>query len=163
MAYEIIDNFLSDEEYQNISDTLLGERFPWYFNDYPVLDGEIDTVYNYQFTHMFCLNNESTSDYAKLLDPIVEKLGASFVYRIKANLSPSTPTNRLGRWHTDFDIDCKTAVYYVNTNDGFTRFRSGETVPSIANRLVAFDAKDLHVGATATDVKARCLINFNYS
>lgn len=163
MGYKVIDNFLTKDQHRVLKEEILGESFPWYFNDYPVLEGEEDTVYNFQFTHTFCLQNSWTSDLSGILQPIVEKISPNYIYRIKANLSPSTPETRVGRWHNDFNIDCKTAVYYVNTNNGFTRFRSGETVSSVANRLVEFDAKDLHVGASATDVKARCLINFNYS
>lgn len=163
MGYEVIDNFLSEEDHDKIYNSMLSAEFPWYFNDYPTQPKETDTVYNYQFTHMFYLNNEATSQFVNLLDPIYKKLGINFIHRIKANLSPATPETRVGRWHTDFEIDCKTAVYYVNTNNGFTKFRSGEIVESLANRIVIFDSLDLHVGATATDVKARCLINFNYS
>ena len=99
---------------------------------------------------------------SSLLLPIVERIKPKELYRIKANLTLATDQTYVGRWHKDFDFDCKTAVYYVNTNDGFTRFRNGEVVKSVANRFVVFDSKDLHVGSTATDTKARCLINFNY-
>jgi hypothetical protein len=162
MAHKVIDNFLTVEQHQSIQELMLGDGFPWYFNDYPVLDGEEDTIYNFQFTHLFYFNNERASQFADILNPILEKINPKEIYRIKANLSPSTPETRAGRWHNDFSFKCKTAVYYLNDNNGFTKFRSGEVVSSVANRFVVFDSQDLHLGASSTDVKARCLINFNY-
>ena len=55
-----------------------------------------------------------------------------------------------------------TAIYYVNTNDGYTEFENGERVDSVENRLVIFDATMKHTGTTSTDTKFRSVINFNY-
>ena len=35
----------------------------------------------------------------------------------------------------------KTALFYLNTNDGYTKFESGEIVETVANRLVIFDGR----------------------
>lgn len=162
MGYKVIDNFLSDADHQAIQNSLLGPGFPWYYNDYKPQEGEVDTPYNYQLTHLFYAENAWRSEMSDLLLPIVEKIKPREFFRIKANLSLATDSIRVGRWHKDFDFECKTAVYYVNTNNGFTRFRDGASVESVANRFVVFDSGDLHVGSTATDQKARCLINFNF-
>ena len=55
-----------------------------------------------------------------------------------------------------------TAVFYVNTNNGYTIFESGEKVSSVENRMVIFDSNILHTGTTCTDERVRCVLNFNY-
>tara|TARA_R110000803_G_scaffold166832_1_gene230156 strand:- start:1905 stop:2396 length:492 start_codon:yes stop_codon:yes gene_type:complete len=162
MAHEVIDNFLAEEDHKRIADTLLDAEFPWFYNSYVVGPEEEDTVYNYQFTHQFYAHYKWNSEFSHLMEPIVEKLRPRALIRIKANLSPVTNEIISGRWHTDYAFECKTAVYYVNTNNGFTKFRTNQVVESVANRMVIFDSHDLHTGATATDVKARCVVNFNY-
>ena len=49
--------------------------------------------------------------------------------RIKANLNPVTETLQIhdDAWHNDFD-NMTTAIYYLNTNNGFTKFKNGDKV-----------------------------------
>ena len=54
------------------------------------------------------------------------------------------------------------AIYYVNSNDGYTEFRDGTKVESIANRLAIFPSTMEHTGSTCTNTKFRCVINFNF-
>ena len=74
-------------------------------------------------------------------------------------------------YHTD-DMDKKfefaygvteTAIFYVNTNNGYTIFKdSQEKVDCIENRLVTFPTDTDHCGVSCTDSKQRVVINFNY-
>lgn len=163
MAYEVIDNFLSEDDHRVIYDVMLGYDFPWFYNDRvnhtPVEGENLDL----QFGHNFYRLGRPTSDYFPLLEPLWEKLKAVALLRVKGNLNPITAEPYVGGWHRDFDIECKTAVYYVNTNNGYTEFQeSGERVESVANRLVRFDSDMVHSGVTSTNTKARVLLNINY-
>ena len=60
------------------------------------------------------------------------------------------------------DIPWKTAILYMNTNDGYTEFESGEIVESVANRVVIFSGTKMHRGTTCTDAKRRVVMNINY-
>ena len=83
--------------------------------------------------------------------------------RVKANLQTYTPELVINDWHTDMDYGNKTAIYYVNTCDGYTEFEeTGQKVESIRNRIVIFDGSMRHRGTTTTNSKIRMLINFNY-
>ena len=55
----------------------------------------------------------------------------------------------------------KAAILYLNTNDGYTII-GDEKVESIANRLLRFDATQMHHSTTCTDQQYRANINFNY-
>ena len=54
------------------------------------------------------------------------------------------------------------AIYYVNSNDGYTEFEDGTRIETIENRLLVFDSSLWHTGSTCTNAKVRCVINFNY-
>ena len=55
-----------------------------------------------------------------------------------------------------------TAIFYVNTNNGYTKFEDETIVESVANRVVTFPANMKHTGTSCTDEKTRVIINFNY-
>ena len=69
----------------------------------------------------------------------------------------------IGGYHIDQSFNnAKTAIYYVNSNNGWTEFETGEVVNSVANRIVIFDSNIKHVGYSCTDEKTRVVLNINY-
>tara|TARA_B100000287_G_C20656218_1_gene788646 strand:+ start:813 stop:1319 length:507 start_codon:yes stop_codon:yes gene_type:complete len=164
---EIIDNFLSKYQFESLEKDILGTSFPWYFNRYATGKRYEDIS---QFTHTFYDNrspwNGIGSNWYNIVEPFIIKLGAKTIYRIKANLNPRTFIHRNTGYHVDFkdnDPPHKTAVFYVDTNNGWTQFKKGGKVKSIANRIVIFDCDQVHAGFTATNQERRVVINFNFS
>lgn len=161
---KLYENFISSSDLSVIQNSMLEGVMHWYYN--PCVDyygDEKDYLDNYQFTHNFYGNNVINSDYIKILYPIIEKLKPRSLIRIKANLSTRTEKIISHQYHTDFDYsDSKTAIFYVNTNDGYTLFRDGTKVESIENRLIVFDSLTEHTGTTCTDAKVRVVVNINY-
>ena len=153
----ITDNFLDKSEFDNINKTFHLSNFPWYFMPFKVHEGDD----NYQFYHLFVAKGKVLSKHFEILHPILKKLSVKEIIRIKANLNMKTPERIEYEMHKDVD-DCVTAIYYVNSNDGYTRFEDGTKVDSIANRMVVFNSNTLHAGCTPTDTLRRCVINFNY-
>ena len=64
--------------------------------------------------------------------------------------------------HIDYKFPHKTAVFYVNTNNGYTEFEDGTKVESVENRIVFFDGSIPHNSSTCTDQKIRSVISVNY-
>ena len=67
--------------------------------------------------------------------------------------------------HTDLpkpDSKVKTAILYLNTNNGYTKFENGEIVGSVENRLVLFDGNMQHAGTTCSDKRYRAVFNLNF-
>jgi hypothetical protein len=165
---KIIDNFLSDQDFSEIKSLLLGSWFSWHYNPYIDHDPTIfpqaeDYPENFQFIHWFYRHYHGRSEHLIKLDPILSKLDPAAIVRIKANLLVSSKTIIGHEFHTDFpDVHCKTAIFYINTNNGKTIFSDGTKVDSVANRIVIFDSQLPHTGTTCTDEKVRCVINFNY-
>ena len=164
MSVKVIDNFLSPSQYHELTSLIMAPDFCWSFQD-SVIGGTLECRedYNYQFIHCFHIDLEQTSPSYKLLMRLFfDKLGVRSIVRIKANLNTQTEKNIIHGFHTDVDFLCKTAVYYVNSNNGFTIFDNGEKVDSVANRMVIFNSNKKHSGSTCTDQKRRVVINFNY-
>ena len=173
MAYEIIDNLLSDQEFDRIKNVMLGSEFPWFLNKEKVgpgskakfEDGTDAEIFNYQFIHMFYKDLAPSSEYINEVTPILNKLDLSALIRIKANMTMATPKKIIFGHHVDqpnSPENLKTAVFYLNTTNGPTLFEDGLEVECIENRLVVFDTNMLHSAISHTDAKTRCVINFNF-
>lgn len=153
---KIIDDFLSDSEFNQIFNLISDCEFPWFF-------GKVVSESKYcQFTHCFYQNDEPTG-YFRYVRFLREKLNVKSLVRIKANLNPKTEKiiEHIDAWHTDYS-DITTAILYLNTNDGYTLFDTGETVKSVKNRIVIFDSNIKHTGTTCTDQPARIVVNINF-
>ena len=159
---KVIDNFLPDEEFKSISDVLLGDNFPWYFNNI-IVTGQKDKQFYFGNT-FFCSSppwNGKCADF-NVVQPILSHLKVKTLYRVKANCHPRTLFHRRSLYHVDYQWPCSTAIFYVNTNNGWTEFKKGGKVKSVANRIVIFDSKLEHRGVSCTDQQTRVVINFNY-
>ena len=104
-----------------------------------------------------------------MFKPILSKLGAYEIFRIKANLTLGTKEHEPSGYHIDgfdknhgYPENSLTAVYYINTCNGYTEFKTGEKVKSVSNRMLIFNSELEHQGVTSTDETRRVLINFNY-
>jgi len=163
----VIDNFIHPEQFQHIQNVMLGSEFTWNYNDGIV--GSDDPPGTFQFTHTFFAARGVTPDpdkvikspWLSILDLVVRQLGGSG-WRIKANMGPRTKEIRRNKFHIDFP-NIMTAVYFINTNNGWTEFQNGDKVESVENRIVIFDSNTMHTGTTCTNEKVRVLINFNYA
>ena len=95
-------------------------------------------------------------------------IGAIAWIRIKANANPRTEKIVVSGFHQDvserrlLESEPKTAIFYINSNDGYTLFEDGTKVESVANRVVTFPANLKHTGTSCTDKTCRIVINFNY-
>ena len=166
MKPEIFDNFLDEVSFRQMQDTFFSPHFPWYFQQgvsYKQGYGD-DYLHNYQFTHSFwnATDTMARSHFFSTIDPLIEKLNPTALLRIKANLMPVTAERVVHRMHVDLDLKCKTAIFYVNTNNGATIFENGNQIDSVENRLVIFDSRLRHTSSSCTDKKVRCVVNINY-
>ena len=166
---EVIDDFLHQDEFNQILKTIESPTFPWSFNPNKVWSYEKDNpddLKNFQFTHTFYANFSPQSYNFQDLSPLISKIDPIGISKIKANLTTRWHCIEEFSPHTDNKYkyeNCKTAIYYLNTNDGYTRFIDcDKKVESIANRLAIFPSYLTHCGTTHTNSKNRMVINLNY-
>tara|TARA_Y100000004_G_scaffold128339_1_gene144524 strand:- start:167 stop:661 length:495 start_codon:yes stop_codon:yes gene_type:complete len=162
--FKVIDNFLDKKTFKKIQEGILdNESFPWYFG--PVLDYVGEKGFDKsQFVHIFYNNNSPNSKNLELLLPIIKKLQCISLVRIKANSNYYTNKIIEGTYHIDNKHkETTTAIYYLNTNDGYTKFKiNKKKIHSVENRMVIFNTDTEHLGTTTTNAKRRVVLNFNY-
>ena len=163
---KIEDNFLDQKEFDKLQAFMMGDDFVWHYND--GIDDERE-LNKFQFIHMFYYTPTSCSGYFEKLNPILKKINPVSLFRIKANLLTKTPTIVENEFHVDIDKmpeerlkQWTTSIFYINTNNGYTKFEDGTKVESVANRMVTFPADTKHTGTSCTDERTRVVINFNY-
>ena len=176
---KIEDNFLDQKEFDNLQKRLMGDDFAWFYTDgidYGIEDSngvwsfpEEGDKNKFQFIHMFYTKATPCSPHYKELLPIFERIQLVSLWCIKANLLTKTPNIVENTFHVDNgDLKGKklkqwtTAIFYVNTNNGYTKFEDGTKVESVANRMLSFPANMKHCGSSCTNEKRRIVINLNY-
>ena len=160
---KVINNFLSIPDFDKLSQLLLGEDFPWYLK--PTIANNRQGIDQYQFVHTFFnIGQPHLNNWNPILQPLLDKLKANYIFRIKANCRPRTSNAVLSDYHTDMNLNQQTAIYYLNTNNGYTKFQDNtlQDVNSVANRLLTFSGGLKHCGASCTDSNYRILLNINY-
>jgi hypothetical protein len=156
---KIINNALQKEDFLKIKNTLEGELFSWYCCK--GINTKKDN--NFQFIHTFYNNFNVCSNYYSLLLPVIKILNPVSILRIKSNLIVKEKSIIEHGMHVDTDYKhSKTAIYYVNTNNGYTKFLNGKKITSEENKLLIFNTDKKHTGTTCTDSFFRIVINFNY-
>ena len=155
----IYKNFINKKKFNKINCALLSDYFPWYYKPHQVLTSKKNSSY---MSHHFVINGKTNSNQFFLLEPILNKLKPKKILNIRANLCLKRPSRC--DWHVDKFTDNlihKTAIYYVNTNNGYTEFKN-KKVKCIQNQIVIFDAYLKHRAKIQTDKDMRVVINFNY-
>ena len=173
---KIYDNFLSKDEWKSVHHFFFSAQdaaIHWRWTA-SITGGKMTMDQEFgQFTAGFFYTDEGVriQDNWNKIGPILngifhtepEKNGISWL-RVKANLNPRMCDNeQLGAYHQDFSIEnATTAIFYLNTNNGWTQFEDGTKVESVKNRLVTFPATTNHVGFACTDKSVRIVLNLNY-
>ena len=158
--YKIIDNFLSPKELEPLKNLFFGSHLEWYCSHRGVsLDNENDGIY---FTHTFYDKFKIVSNNIGIIQPILEKIKCRALIRVKANLYPKTKDIFEHGKHIDYDYKHKGFIFYINTNNGFTRLQDGTKIDSVENRGLFFEGWKEHNSSTCTDQNSRMNINFCY-
>lgn len=153
-------NYLNKEEFLIIK-AIFNNQFPWYYQTCKVVSGDNF----FQFTHTFVEEHKVTSDFFDKLYPLINKLQPKSVRRIKVNLTFKDIKIKKSVFHTDYTDnhkDLKTAIYYINSNNGCTIFKNGKKEKSVENKLITFPVTLEHAGTTHTDTLERIVLNINY-
>ena len=162
---QVRDNFLTHTEYEALYNVFGDQDVNWYYNDFINSPMDDDSDYNFQFVHPIYHYNksETKSPYKKLIDPILSKLNVETLLRLKFNMNIRTKEIIESNFHVDLDLNTyKIAIFYLNSNDGYTLFECGRKIESVANRVAIFDGKLKHCGTSCTNQKNRIVLNINY-
>jgi hypothetical protein len=167
--YEIIDNYLKKEDFIKIQKWVLHRNFLWHFVDKP---NETSTnEKQFQFGRVFVEYDgvivDDAVEYLKIiLEPYCKNKNIKVgINRAKINMYINVDNISRGLGiHQDIadEKNYKTLLFYLDTNNGCTKFESGETIETVENRALIFDAHLYHQTVTQTDSLFRRNININF-
>ena len=157
--FEVVDNFLDKNYFNEIKNFILSQEFPWYYNDR--ISNKNDPKNFYYFTHVFYIENSLNSDAYNIWKNFLKKIDCKALIRIKASMYNNINEKRKNKPHVDYPYSHKGCLFYVNSNNGETYFKNKKVLPK-ENRAVFFDPSIPHARALCTDEKRRVTINLNY-
>ena len=118
------------------------------------------------------INSCEVSDCYLHVEPHIKKihklLEIKRLWLMRVNCTFGNKEGYQGAWHTDinwseyFKTHGKTAIIYLNSNNGGTQFKNGPFVESKANRCVIASNTAIHAGVWSTNTKCRYVLNINY-
>ena len=169
MNYEVIDNFLDNEDFLRIKNKIMDNNFfAWFFMKNVAIENITENNNAFYFVHTFFENwpndppKGELSPYFKDLNPLIDKMNIKDLWRIKANMYPNQNKFIEHQSHADYDTPHQSAIFYINNNNGFTRLEDGTKIESVENRMLFFEGHKLHNSTNCTDEQVRVNINFNY-
>ena len=161
---EVIKDYLSPSMVDMFEEIFRSYRFPYYIQRM-VSDPDIESE-NYLFVHNLVRDGAVTSEHAEtILTPIMNQVPHQSVYRAKVNCYPRTGEIYKHGFHVDmYDApeNMNVLLFYVNTNNGYTEFESGEIIKSERNKAIIFDGDHRHTSTTCTDSHLRLNVNINF-
>ena len=172
MSVVVQDNFLDKDYFQELKNIVFSRKFAWYMfgviyeNPSGVALTKGDPTNDYQMVHIAFDWHQITSSFYHNLQPMFDAMGLYACHKVKINLLKREEKIIEHGLHIDI-IEAPennlTSVFYMNTNNGYTKFETGEKVESIENRLVTFPSSLKHTGTTNNcDAQYRCVMNINW-
>lgn len=161
MAVVIKENFMENEYCDMLYGVLSGHDFPWYVKTHMVHDDVPSTTPF--LSHGIFADFKINSHYWDLFLPLIEAVGPRSLLKVRVNNFPQWNAVVEHGWHTDFPYhDSKTAIYYVNSNNGATLVENHGSIASVANSLAILDGSAKHTSTSHTDTQYRFTIVINY-
>ena len=164
--YELKDNFLDSQFFDPIKNFLLGPWMAWYQQD-TVADLQEKNYLDGYFIHTFFLNIPNftrgpRNEQYELFTPLIEKMKVNSLIRLRANNYTRTENIVQHPFHVDYNFPHQTAIFGINTNNGFTIVEKNKKIKSQENRMILLDGETRHCSTTCTDVRSRVNVIINY-
>jgi len=171
-----IENFLTEEQEDNIEQLTINPNFPWFYTPGTIVEVESgvesNSVYEkginpFQFVHSTDLNQ---CQYIDIITPVLNQLSVKFqsnirILKCKFNFLPKSSDNTYHYPHIDdSEQDVYTAIYYVNDSDGDTYFFDKDlnvtnTITPKKGRMVLFDSNKFHSSSSPINSEYRIILN----
>ena len=152
---------LNKNDFAGLQNLITSVDFPWFYASSQVDD--IDS--SYMFHSFFHKNRINSPHYYHIIKPVLDILKPLAIINIRANLLLAR-TSFESVYHSDDwgfkKPKHKTAIFYVNTNNGCTVFKDKKKIKCVENKLIIFPSNMEHKAVAQTDTDTRIVINFNY-
>ena len=160
MKYKIKDNLIELVLFSSVKDTLTGDTFFWFYNDfinYRPCDG-------YKFTNEIIKDSNLTNyyflNYLNMIKPALEKIPHKKLHSVRFNLFLKTikPEKHTINNHKK---NTKVSILFANNTDGGIEIDNA-FIKSTENQLISFDSNVEYKVVTPTDLKIFTYAIINY-
>ena len=157
---KVTKDFLSKNEFDNIFQLISSSDFSWFYQK----EQNPNAKDGFFFSHKLYDNDAINSDhFNRIMNSLKMRIKYTSLIRAQVNLLTRTDKPRRSIMHRDFNNDITTTgLFYLNDNNGYTEFESGEKIKSISNMYVEFPVKLKHRAVSQTDMDCRAVLNLNY-
>ena len=160
LKHNIINNLIDPVLFSSIKDTLTGDTFFWFYNDfvnYRPCNGYKFTneiVKDSNLSHSFCVN------YLNMVKPVLEKIPHKKLHSVRFNLFTKTlePQKYIINHHKP---NTKVAIFFANNTNGGIEV-DNTFIKSTENQLVSFDSGVEYKVITPTTNKIFTYAIINY-
>ena len=160
LKHKIINNLIDPVLFSSIRDTLTGDTFFWFYNDfvnYRPCEGykfSNEIIKDSNLTHRVFIN------YLHMIKPALEKIPHKKLHSVRFNLFTQTlkPQKYLINHHKP---NTKVAILFANNTDGGIEI-DDTFIKSTENQLVSFDSNIGYKVVTPTNLKIFTYAIINY-
>ena len=158
--FNIVDNLIDPVLFSSIRDTLTGDTFFWFYNDFV----NYRPCKGYKFSNEIIKDSNLTSrifiNYLQMIRPALEKISHKKLHSVKFNLFTKTlkPQKYLINHHK---LNTKVAILFANNTNGGIEI-DNTFIKSTENQLVSFDSNIEYKVVTPTDLKIFTYMIINY-
>ena len=156
----IINNLIHPVLFSSIKDTLTGNTFFWFYNDFV----NYQPCEGYKFTNEIIkdsnLSHSLFINYLNMVKPVLEKISHKKLHSVRFNLFTKTPTLQkyLINHHKP---NSKVSILFVNNTNGGIEI-DNSFIKSTENKLVSFDSNTEYKIITPTNNKIFTYVVVNY-
>ena len=159
-THNIINNFIDPVLFSSIRDTLTGDTFYWFYNDFV----NYRPCEGYKFTNEIIKNstlkNPIFINYLNMVKPVLEKIPHKKIYSVTFNLFIKTPTPQKYTIN-NHKKDAKIGILFANTCDGKIEI-DNNFIEAKENKLVTFDSNAEYKIITSVKNKIFTYVVINY-
>ena len=166
MINRIENNFLDNRVFHEFQKTVFFKNFNWNINNFTFEDSLDYLELHYDIVTIDKNKKRKTGDLTSIiLTPILKKLKpVSVNYSYLKLFSKTKNIIDIANEQEPFnDEDSYTAILYLNTNNGFTKFYNDEDVPCVENKIVIFSNKTPSLETTTTNTSFKSILKINYT
>lgn len=156
------DNFLDKESFTKLYNTVTSPFMPYFIQNGCAFESDNRPLLTHKIIDLD--QKIHSGAYDIIAKPILEKLNAFKILRLKINCYPNSGKVIKSGWHVDLPNKHKVCLLNVNTNNGYTDFKNKDLTvgSSKENTALLFDGKEKHRSISQTDTLWRFNININY-
>lgn len=154
MNYTIIDNFLPESNFINFELNITSPQImPWFLTE---------NCGSITFSHIFYSNMRPNSEKIDLVLSVLDKLEIKALIMAKAVLHFKTTKIEKVENQKLNEFKHKSAIYFLNSNNGYVMLNKTDKIQALANRMLVFDSDALAYTTNCTDKIYNATINLDY-